>query len=134
MKKTENMPAAGAGLCAAVLTGLIVTLLAIAACAAAVLLGGLDETRVGLMTDACLGLGSFCAAFLAARRAPGSRLIWGLAAGALLFGCLVLLSLAWFGEPVRLLRLLVNAALTILCAALGGALGAQRRKRRKHRR
>ena len=123
MKKTENMPAAGAGRGAAVLTGLIVTLLAMAACAAAVLLGGLDETRVGLMTDACLGLGSFCAAFLAARRAPGSRLIWGLAAGVLLFGA-----------PGRPLRRLVNAALTILCAALGGALGAQRRKRRKHRR
>lgn len=133
MKKNDNTPAAGAVLGAAVLTGLIVTLLAMAACAAAVLLGGLDGASIGLMADVCLGLGSFSAAFSAARRAGGSRLIWGLGAGALLFGCLVILSLAWFGEPVRVLRLCINAALTVLCAAVGGALGAQQRKRKKHR-
>lgn len=133
MKKNETMPAAGRTLAVSVLTGLVVTLLAMAVCAGLILLGVCSESRIAILADACLGLGSFCAAFQAARRTSGSRLLWGLAAGALLFGCLVLFSFAWIGEPVRMLRLFINAALAILCATAGAALGAGRRKRRRHR-
>lgn len=133
MKKNESAPPAAAVLGAAVLTGFVLTLLLMAVCALAVLLGALAADRIGVWADLCLAIGSLCAAFFAARRSASWQTLWGIAAGVLLFGCLVILSFAWFGQPVHLSRLLINAVLTIVSAAVGGALGARRRRRRRRK-
>ena len=133
MKKNESAPPAAAVLGAAVLTGFVLTLLLMAVCALAVLLGALEADRIGVWADLCLAIGSLCAAFFAARRSASWQPLWGIAAGVLLFGCLVILSFAWFGQPVHLSRLLINAVLTIVSAAVGGALGARRRRRRRRK-
>ena len=133
MKKTDNMPVAGVVLGSAVLIGLLVTLLLMAACAAGILIGQFSDAPVDGMACACLGAGALCAAFFAARSAGTGRFWWGLGAGAGLFACLIALSLAWFGEPIVLTRVMVNAGITVLCAAAGAVLGARQRKRRKHR-
>lgn len=133
MKKNESAPPAAAVLGAAVLTGFVLTLLLMAVCALAVLLGALAVDRIGVWADLCLAIGSLCAAFFAARRSASWQPLWGIAAGVLLFGCLVILSFAWFGQPVHLSRLLINAVLTIVSAAVGGALGARRRRRRRRK-
>lgn len=133
MKKNENKPAAVVALSTAVLVGFVVTLFCMAISAIAVLSGGLSADSIPLWADVCLGLGSFCAAIVAARRTASWRLLWGLGAGMLLFVCLIVLSLAWFGQGVYFPRLLVNTVLSAVCAAAGGALGAKRRKRKKYR-
>ena len=131
MKKNQSGPAAAAVLGAAVLAGFVLTLALMAACALAVLLGALDAAKIALWADLCLAAGSVCAAFLAARRAASWQPLWGLAAGALLFLLLAALSFLWFGEPAQPTRLLINALLAIACAAVGGALGARRRRRKR---
>ncbi|MFR4979151.1 MAG: TIGR04086 family membrane protein [Butyricicoccus sp.] len=133
MKQNDVRPMAGFVLGAAVLCGFVLTLLSMSMCALAVLMGKLPAEQIDLWADLCLAAGSLFAAFFAARHAHRFQPLWGLAAGGLLFGCLVLLSLAWFGEPVHVPRLLINAILALACAAGGGALGAKRRRRRKHR-
>lgn len=133
MKQNDVRPMAGFVLGAAVLCGFVLTLLSMSMCALAVLVGKLPAEQIDLWADLCLAAGSLFAAFFAARHAHRFQPLWGLAAGGLLFGCLVLLSLAWFGEPVHVPRLLINAILALACAAGGGALGAKRRRRRKHR-
>ncbi|MBS5166327.1 MAG: TIGR04086 family membrane protein [Butyricicoccus pullicaecorum] len=133
MKQNDVRPMAGFVLGAAVLCGFVLTLLSMSMCALAVLMGKLPAEQIDLWADLCLAAGSLFAAFFAARHAHRFQPLWGLAAGGLLFGCLVLLSLAWFGEPVYVPRLLINAILALACAAGGGALGAKRRRRRKHR-
>lgn len=133
MKQNDVRPMAGFVLGASVLCGFVLTLFSMSMCALAVLMGKLPAEQIDLWADLCLAIGSLFAAFFAARHAHSWQPVWGLAAGALLFGCLVLLSLAWFGEPVRLPRLLMNAILALACAAGGGALGAKRHRRRKHR-
>ncbi len=133
MKQNDVRPMAGFVLGAAVLCGFVLTLLSMSMCALAVLMGKLPAEQIDLWADLCLAAGSLFAAFFAARHAHRFQPLWGLAAGGLLFGCLVLLSLAWFGEPVHVPRLLINAILALVCAAGGGALGAKRRRRRKHR-
>lgn len=133
MKQNDVRPMAGFVLGAAVLCGFVLTLLSMSMCALAVLMGKLPAEQIDLWADLCLAAGSLFAAFFAARHAHRFQPLWGVAAGGLLFGCLVLLSLAWFGEPVHVPRLLINAILALACAAGGGALGAKRRRRRKHR-
>lgn len=133
MKQNDVRPMAGFVLGAAVLCGFVLALLSMSMCALAVLMGKLPAEQIDLWADLCLAAGSLFAAFFAARHAHRFQPLWGLAAGGLLFGCLVLLSLAWFGEPVHVPRLLINAILALACAAGGGALGAKRRRRRKHR-
>ena len=134
MKKNESTPPVAAVLGAAVLVGFVLTLLLMAVCALAILLGALAADRIGVWADLCLAIGSLCAAFLAAKRSASWQPLWGIAAGVLLFGCLVILSFAWFGEQVQLSRLLINAILTIASAAVGGVLGARRRRQHKKRR
>lgn len=133
MKKNEQSPCAAAVLGAAVLSGLVLTLLLMAVTALAILAGGLSADKMALWADVCLAVGSVCAAFVAARRASSWQPLWGLGAGVLLFICLVSLSLAWFGQNAQLPRLLVNAALSAVFAAAGGALGAHHRKRKRHK-
>ena len=128
MKQNDVRPMAGFVLGAAVLCGFVLTLLSMSMCALAVLMGKLPAEQIDLWADLCLAAGSLFAAFFAARHAHRFQPLWGLAAGGLLFGCLVLLSLAWFGEPVHIPRLLINAILALACAAGGGALGAKQRQ------
>ncbi len=133
MKQNDVRPMAGFVLGASVLCGFVLTLLAMSLCALAVLMGRLPAEQIDLWADLCLAAGSLFAAFFAARHARTWQSLWGIGAGMILFGCLVLLSLAWFGEPVHVPRLLINAILALACAAGGGAIGAKRRRRRKHR-
>lgn len=133
MKKNQTGPSVPAALGAAVLTGFALTLALMAACALAVLMGGLPADKIVLWADLCLAVGSLCAAFLAAKRTSSWQPLWGLAAGLIVFICLAILSFAWFGEQVQVSRLLINAILTIVCAAVGGVLGARRRRYKKRR-
>ena len=68
MNKNQSGPSVPAVLGAAVLTGFALTLALMAACALAVLMGGLPADKIALWADLCLVLGSLCAAFLAAKR------------------------------------------------------------------
>lgn len=133
MNKNQSGPSVPAVLGAAVLTGFALTLALMAACALAVLMGGLSADKIALWAGLCLMLGSMCAAFLAAKRSSAWQPLWGLAAGLIVFVCLAVLSFAWFGQQVQLSRLLSNAILTIAGAAVGGVLGARRRRRKKRR-
>lgn len=131
MKKTENLPA-GQVLGFPVLFGLGVTLLLMAVGSLLVLSGKADTAQIPMLALGCLAVGCFGASFLAARRAVRSRLVWGAAAGMIDFACLLALSLAWLGEPIRLPRLAVNLAVSLAAAILGGMLGAgMKRKKRK---
>lgn len=131
MKKTENLPA-GQVLGFPVLVGLGVTLLLMAAGSLLVLSGKADTAQIPMLAFGCLGLGCLCASFLAARRALRSRLIWGAAAGMLLFACLLILSLLWLGEPVDPVRVAIDLGISAAAAILGGMLGASmKRKKRK---
>lgn len=130
MKKTETAPM-GQVLGFPVLLGLGVTLLLMAAGSLLILSGKAESGQIPMLALGCLGLGCLCASFLAARRAVRSRLVWGVAAGAILFGCLAALSLAWLGEPVRLTRVLTNLAVSMAAAFLGGMLGAGMKRKKK---
>ena len=131
MKKTENVPA-GRVLGLPVLTGLCGTLLLMALGALAILSGKADTGQIPVLTLVCLAAGCLCASAMAARRAAKSRLVWGLAAGLVLFACLVALSLVWIGQQVSLYRVGVNFAVTAVSSLCGGMLGASM-KRKKHR-
>lgn len=132
MKKTENT-SPGQSLGFPVLLGLGVALLLMAAGSLAVLSGKADPARIPVLALLCLALGSLCAAMTAARRAPKSRLVWGVAAGVALFVCLMALSLVWLGQPASLFRMGTNFAVSLAAACVGGALGAgmKQKKRRK---
>lgn len=132
MKKTENTTSASGALGLSVLLGLVLTLLLMAAGALAVLSGKAEAARIPLLSLASLAAGSLAASFTAARKAPQSRLLWGLAAGGIMFACLALLSLAWFDEPVRWSRVAVNLGVALAASCAGGVAGASmKRKRRK---
>ena len=81
MNKNQSGPSVPAVLGAAVLTGFALTLALMAACALAVLMGGLPADKIALWADLCLVLGSLCAAFLAAKRSSAWQPLWGLTAG-----------------------------------------------------
>ena len=131
MKRTENLPA-GQVLGVPVLVGLGVTLLLMAAGSLLVLSGNADTAQIPILAFGCLGFGCLCASFLAARRALRSRLVWGIAAGLLLFACLLILSLLWLGEPVEPQRVAIDLGVSAAAAILGGMLGASmKRKKRK---
>ena len=85
-----------------------------------------------MLTLVCLAIGDLCAAMLAARRAARSRLLWGMAAGLVLFACLVVLSLVWLGQAISVPRVGINFAVTAVSSLCGGMLGASM-KRKKHR-
>lgn len=133
MKQNQTGPSAPAALGAAVLAGFVLTLALMAGCALTVLLDGLPADKIALWARLCLAAGSFCAALLAAGRTSSWQPLWGLAAGLIVFACLAALSFAWFGGQAQLSCLAGNAILTIVCAAMGGALGSGRRRRRKRR-
>lgn len=131
MKKTENLPA-GQILGFPVLVGLGVTLLLMAAGSLLILSGRADAAQIPMLAFGFLGLGCLCASFLAARRAIRSRLIWGAAAGMILFACLLILSFLWLGEPVEPMRVAADLGISLTAAILGGMLGASmKRKKRK---
>lgn len=131
MKRTENTPI-GQILGPPVLVGLGATLILMAVGSLAVLGGKAEAGQIPVLTLLCLAAGNVGASALAARRALRSRLLWGLAAGMLLFACLVVLSLVWLGQPVSLPRVGVNFAVSAVSALCGGMLGASM-KRKKHR-
>ena len=56
----------------------------------------------------------------------------GVAAGAVLFAGMMVLSLMWVGQPVSLFRIAVNLAVSLAAACVGGMLGAGM-KQKKHR-
>lgn len=132
MKKTENT-SMSQSLGFPVLLGLGVTLLLMAAGSLVVLSGKADTAQIPLLALLCLGLGSLCAAYIAARRAAKSRLLWGVTSGAALFVCMMVLSLMWMGQPASFFRITVNLAVSLAAACVGGMLGAgmKRKKRRK---
>lgn len=131
MKKAESTAPPGRILAAPVLCGLITALLLMVAGALAVNSGRMGMDAIPYAAFACIGAGAFLCALLAARRAGRSRFLWGLAAGGILFLCLLLLSLAWVGEPIALLRIAMNAAVVVCASCAGGALGASFRKKKR---
>ncbi len=131
MKKTEKASAATI-LAMPVLVGLGSTLLLMAVFALGVLRGGAQTSQIPLFTRGCLAVGHLLCALLAARRAVRSRLVWGFAAGMILFACLVILSLLWLGEPVSVPHVGINFAVCATFSLGGGILGAGMR-RKKHR-
>ena len=130
MKKVENAPI-GQILGFPVLFGLGATLILMAVGSFAVLSGKAEAGQVPMLTLVCLAIGNLCASMLAARRAARS-LLWGMAAGLLLFACLVVLSLVWLGQAISVPRVGINFAVTAVSSLCGGMLGASM-KRKKHR-
>ncbi|WP_122790431.1 TIGR04086 family membrane protein [Intestinibacillus sp. Marseille-P6563] len=131
MKKVENAPI-GQILGFPVLFGLGATLILMAVGSFAVLSGKAEAGQVPMLTLVCLAIGDLCASMLAARRAARSRLLWGMAAGLVLFACLVVLSLVWLGQAISVPRVGINFAVTAVSSLCGGMLGASM-KRKKHR-
>lgn len=129
MKKAETTPVAQI-LAIPVLLGFGATLLLMAAGSFLVLSGKAENQQIPVLARGCLGIGCLCASFLAARRAAGRRLLWGIAAGGLLFACLALLSLLWIGEPISLLRILGNFAISVITTLSGGMLGAGMKRKK----
>ena len=133
MKKAESMQNPVLRLAVCVLVGLVATLGAMAACSLGVLAGPLAGAPFAALAPGCLALGGLLAAFRAARCMPGRRLLWALAAGGGMLLCLIIISLAWFGQPVDGLRVAVNAGCVLAASLLGGFLGAAGRKRKRKR-
>ena len=133
MKKTDNTTSASKVLGFPILTGLVLTLVLMLVGAALVYGGKIDESFIPQIAIAILGLGGFLSALLAARRAPRSRLLWGLAAGGILFLCLLLLSLVWIGEPIRIARVVLVLAVTMVAGFAGGLASSNVKKRRRKR-
>ncbi|MCB6367051.1 TIGR04086 family membrane protein [Intestinibacillus massiliensis] len=131
MKKAENAAPISAVLGFPILAGLVLTLLLMLAGALAVYGGKVSGDLIPQASLAALGVGGFVAALLAARRAGRSRLLWGLAAGGILFLCLLLLSLVWIGEPVRLPRVLLVFGVTLVAACAGSITGASLKKSKR---
>lgn len=131
MKKAENTAPVGAILAFPVLAGLALTILLMLGGALAVYHGKVSAGLIPQAALGALGIGVFAAALLAARRAGKSRLLWGLAAGGALFLCLLLLSLTWIGEPVRLTRILLVLGVTLVAACAGSIAGASLRKTKR---
>lgn len=134
MKKTEDSPPLNRVLAAPVLIGLAAALLMMLFGAFLVKLGRVGMDQIPAFAVAALCLGVLLAAFLSARRASGSRLFWGIGAGACVLLCVALLSLAWFSEPVSLSQIAVNSAAALLASFLGAFIGSRRRRRRRRRR
>lgn len=134
MKKTEDSLPLTQVLATPVLIGLAAALLMMLAGALLVKLGRVGMDRIPAFAVAALCFGVLLAAFLSARRASGSRLFWGIGAGAAVLLCVALLSLAWFSEPVSLSQIAVNSAAALFAAFLGAFIGSRRRRRRRHRR
>jgi|MucameStandDraft_1065616.scaffolds.fasta_scaffold38866_2 putative membrane protein (TIGR04086 family) len=129
MKKAETVPVAQI-LAIPVLLGFGATLLLMALGSLLVLSGKAENQQIPVLARGCLGIGCLSASFLAARRAAGRRLLWGIAAGGLLFVCLALLSLLWIGEPINLLRILGNFAISVITTLSGGMLGAGMKRKK----
>ena len=130
MKKAEtasSRPALGFP----VLAGLGITLLLMAAGSLLVLGGKADPEQIPLLALICLAAGTACASFFAARRAVKSRLVWGLAAGLLLFVCLMALSLIWLGYTTSPIRIAANLLVSLIASCAGGMLGASLKKKKR---
>lgn len=134
MKKTEDSPPLNRVLAFPVLFGLAAALLMMLLGALLVKLGRVGMDQIPAFAVASLCFGVLLAAFLSARRSTGSRLFWGIGAGAGVLLCVALLSLVWFSEPVSLSQIAVNSAAALLAAFLGAFIGSRRRRRRRHRR
>lgn len=133
MKKTDESLSLNRVLAFPVLTGLAVTLLAMLVGAFLVKLGRIGEGSIPAFAISALCLGELLTSFTAARRAPRSRLFWGLGAGAVLLLCLAALSLSWFSEPVNVPQLAFNAVISMAAALIGSFIGSRRRKKKKRR-
>ncbi len=113
-----------------VLVGLIATLILMAICSVIIWLGKISSTQISTLSLVCLGIGSFFTAWIAAQRAQQKRLIWGLAAGLCLFACMAIVSLAWLGQTVDFMRVIINFAVSAITAVLGSVLGASMKHKR----
>lgn len=131
MKKAENAASASTVLGFPVFSGFVLTLLLMLAGTLAVYGGKLSSDLIPQASLTALGIGGFAAALLAARRAPRSKFLWALASGGILFLCLLLLSLVWIGEPMRLPRVLLVFGVTLAAACAGGMVGASLKKTRR---
>ena len=134
MKKTEGAMPLDRVLAFPVLVGLAAALLGMLLGACAVKAGRADMGSIPALAVSALCVGVLLAAFLAARRAPGNRLFWGLSAGAAVLLCVVLLSISWFSEPADLPQIAVNAAAALFASFIGAFIGSRRRKKKKRRR
>ena len=133
MKKTDESLSLNRVLAFPVLTGLAAALLAMLLGALLVKLGRVGMDRIPALAVSSLCLGVLLAAFLSARRAAGSRLFWGIGAGAAVLLCTVVLSLSWFSEPASLPQIAVNSAVSLFAAFLGAFIGSRRRGRERRR-
>ncbi|MGE4548396.1 MAG: TIGR04086 family membrane protein [Intestinibacillus sp.] len=131
MKKAENAAPVSAILGFPVLSGFVLTLLLMLVGTLAVYGGKLSSDLIPQASLVALGAGGFATALLAARRAPRSKFLWALASGGVLFLCLLLLSLVWIGEPMRLQRVLLVFGVTLAAACIGGMAGASLKKKKR---
>lgn len=110
--------------------GLLLTLGLMAFCSFIILFGKMSSTQVSNLSLLCIGIGSFVASFLAANFAKQKRLLWGISAGICLFVCMVLISLAWFGQTVDFMRVLINLTVSVLSSLVGSFFGASMRHKK----
>lgn len=113
-----------------VLIGFVSTLILMAICSVIIWLGKMSSTQISMLSLICVAMGSFFTSWIAARLAQQKRLMWGFIAGLCLFGCMILLSLAWLGQTVDFLRLVINLTVSVITAVLGSLLGASMKRKR----
>lgn len=130
IKKNENTKSATAILGVPVLVGLALTLLMLSVGALLTHLGRMDINSVLQFTLVSLAFSGWLTGLQGALRASRSKFLWGLACGGILFACLLLVSILWIGEPIRLTRILLVGGVTLSAAALGSIIGKGKKQQR----
>lgn len=125
-----NKTTIGEGL--SVLLGLLILLAGTWAGAAVIAAGRLPEAFAPVLAYAALALGAFLAAFTAAVRAPGHKLLLGLLAALLLLCVLALLSLFMRSESLSASGAGLTSAVCLLAGLAGALPGALHQPKRRH--
>lgn len=133
MRKTNEGPSPGGVLLPAAAAGLAATLLLMLAGAVLVHRGVLPEQGIAPCALLFLAVGSAAAALLGAKRAPGGKFLWAMAAGVLVFLTLLLVSMIALAQPVHVVRMAISLLCTLAASAIGGFAGANMRKHKKYR-
>ncbi len=130
-KNNENRGPAGILFPAAVM-GLVMTLLLLLLGAVLVRRGTVAETMVRPCALVGLAAGCAAAAFLAAKRASGGKLLWAVGGGMLVFLLLLALGVLLARQPIHILRTVVSLVCAVAASAAGGAAGATARKIKRY--
>ena len=132
MRKTNEGSSPAGILLPAAAAGLLTTLLWMLVGAVLVHRAVLPEGMIAPCALAFLAVGCALAALLAAKRAPGGKLLWAVGAGGLVFLILLAAGAALLAQPVNPVRVAVSLLCMLAASALGGLAGANMRNKKRY--